>query len=444
MQEDLMLKINLRKIFDSLKKYPKVSVVLLSLYFLFIILYILVEDYPFLASNFITDFKLCWKLLIIVIISVLLAIVKFKAEDKQWGDERLVQSLMVLIISVVIFVLKPYLRKYHILLPDGWGITELFSFFYIVPLIITWPKFIDALNERLTLELTINLSGIIITIATLLLIIHQIIEESIARNWKIVHTEATRNIGKVKALEYLVGKEQSLERIDLSCETMSRMRRIDYNVHSFTTNTEPHTHCNKLEHKTYLKGLDLSLGDTGNKKANLKGANLKQTNLAEADLTEADLTGADLTGADLTGADLTGADLTDAKFSESVISKVGFTATTLEFVKLSETKFKNSDLSSARIFMANLSGADFTDATVTTENIIYSWVWEDEGGIPQLPVGKPKNQNKPLEPQYLCSSDFRITSDLVKSYISSSVLSGESKAQSELEAVMKKKCKKYK
>ena len=402
-------------LYAIVKRNLKVSLVLGSLYFLFIILYILVKDYSFLASNFITDFKIFWKLLIIVVIILLLFVIaKFVGEGKQWVEllvqrlilatqdltrhqkwppagELLVQRLILatqdltrhqkwptasellaqrlilvfaaLIILVVICLLRSYLGK--ILLPDGWGTFEILFLFTIVPLIITLPKVIDYLNESLTLELTINLSGIILALATLLLIIHQIIEESTARNWKIVHTEATHNIGKAKALEYLVGKEQSLERIDLSCGTMSRMRRIDYNVHSFTTNTEPYTYCNKPEHKTYLKGLDLSPGDIGNRKANLKGANLKQTNLAEADLSGADLTGANLAGTNLAGADLTNTTLTGVDLIGANLKQTNLTGADLTGADLTGADLTGADLTGADLTGADLTGADLTGADLT-------------------------------------------------------------------------------
>ena len=443
-----------------MKKYLKVLLVLTGLYFLFICLYAVIEVWFVPEGKWTTEdtLQLLLKLAILAIISVLFVEVKVKVKKfwgkplydewsiaqlvKQWWDElsvsqRLVLTVIIIfvVILTVVFLSEPYLR-YHILLPGGWGTIELLLFFIIIPLIIIFLKAIYVLHKWLKLKLMIELIGITIAIVSLIAIFFQAREENIARNWQIVHAETTRNIGKAESLEYLAKQCQPFKEIDLSCKAMSRMRRIDHNVHFFSNEekNDPDELCNLDENKTYLKGLNLSPQNIGIKKgfildhpachnrsrsqsigirknvtlekanlaqtnltgADLPEANLFKANLSEADLPEANLFKADLSEADLSEADLTGADLTEANLFDANLFKADLTGAKLNKTNLTKANFFGTIFTNAELISTSLTEVSFTEQepfnNTTFSNVILSEV-DFSGTNPKANLSEAKFSN---------------------------------------------------
>ena len=117
-------------------------------------------------------------------------------------------------------------------------------------------------------------------------------DSRIAQSWQIVTTRAPGSSGKKQALERLYASGESLQGVDLSCQTMGGW---DDEKQGCT-------------HRTNLQGLDLAKTEGGTR------ANLKLVNFSYADMWDANLTGADMVGADLLGAKMSGANLSGAVF----------------------------------------------------------------------------------------------------------------------------------
>ena len=97
-----------------------------------------------------------------------------------------------------------------------------------------------------------GLIGIIIAAVALIFTVIELQEaresrdaEAIARNWTILTTKASDNSGKVRALEYLASKDESLSGKDLSCRTVRGTDKDENNKDS-------------CHHPTFLEGLNLS------------------------------------------------------------------------------------------------------------------------------------------------------------------------------------------
>ncbi len=217
-----------------------------------------------------------------------------------------------------------------------------------------------------------------------------------------------------------------------------------------------------------LSGADL-------KKANLDGANLSEANLSRADLDEADLDEADLDEADLSRADLSGADLDEADLSRADLSRADLSGADLDEADLREADLREADLSradlmeadlsianlneanlsGANLMEADLSGADLRQTDLTAANLSrvnffnavlderttldFTWVWElSDSNEDYFPIGIPVGWiNKP-KPKYLCPEDFDISD-----YIDKDEEVEREKLKSQLQQLIKRKCRRY-
>ena len=117
-------------------------------------------------------------------------------------------------------------------------------------------------------------------------------DSRIAQSWQIVTTRAPGSSGKKQALERLYASGESLQGVDLSCQTMGGWDDEKQ----------------KCVSPTNLQGVNLA------KTEERIRANLSHVNFSYADMLVADLTGADMWGANLTGADMWAANLTGVVF----------------------------------------------------------------------------------------------------------------------------------
>ena len=119
-----------------------------------------------------------------------------------------------------------------------------------------------------------------------------IADSRIAQSWQIVTTRAPGSSGKKQALERLYASGESLQGVDLSCQTMGGWDDEKQ----------------KCVSPTNLQGVNLA------KTEERIRANVSHVNFSYADMLVADLTGADMWGANLTGADMWAANLTGVVF----------------------------------------------------------------------------------------------------------------------------------
>ena len=189
---------------------------------------------------------------------------------------------------------------------------------------MTWAEHMRRSNGFLYAEIAVILGGLIgITIAAVALIftVTELQEaresrdtEAIARNWTILTTKASGNRGKIKALEYLASKKQSLRSIDLSCKTMGGTDKSENNK-------------DICKRPTFLQRLDLSTYTHDYRVmlygADLSGADLRDANLSGAYVADADLSGTNLWNADLSSAYIKRADLSEANLSGTIFPNAG-------------------------------------------------------------------------------------------------------------------------
>ena len=158
---------------------------------------------------------------------------------------------------------------------------------------------------------------------------------------------------RIKALEYLKGRSQSLQKLNLE---KADLNKID------------------------LKGAQLSqacLCESNLEDAHLENAVLDDADLRNSRFNRAFLTGASLKSAVLLGADLSYADLSDADLSEADLKSANLSRANLEKAELKDTNLTNANLKDVILDNADIQNADFRNAlNLTPEQVKSARNWE--------------------------------------------------------------------